>query len=116
MADVYDCIKYFTLADGTEIEYADLGGNGPTLLFIPGYSLSCDLVVPVLAQLKEYFRCVTLTLRGFGGANPRFRGSEAKGELTLKQAAKDVRELMAFLDLKDVIAVGYSMGTHVAFS
>lgn len=116
MADVYDCIKYFTLADGTEIEYADLGGKGPTLLFIPGYSLSCDLVVPVLAHLTEYFRCVTLTLRGFGGANPRFKGSEAKGELTLKQAAKDIKELMEYLQLKDVIAVGYSMGTHVAFS
>ena len=55
-----DIIKYFKVSDGTEIEYADLGGSGPVLLFIPGYSLSCELVVPVLAYLKDHFRCVTL--------------------------------------------------------
>jgi len=116
MAGTNDVIKYFKVSDGTEIEYADFGGSGPVLLFIPGYSLSTDLVVPVLAHLKDHFRCVTLTLRGFGGKTPMARGSEAKGELTLKQAAKDIKELMEYLELKDVIAIGYSMGTHVAFS
>lgn len=113
---MYELIQYFKVSDGTEIEYADLGGNGPTLLFIPGYSLATDLVLPFLSRFREQFRCVTLTLRGFGGTTPNTRGSEAKGEISLTQAARDVRELMAFLGLKDVIVVGYSMGTHVAFN
>ena len=113
---MHEMIRYFKAADGAEIEYADLGGNGPTLLFIPGYSLAADLVLPFLSRLKDRFRCVTLTLRGFGGTTPATKGSEKTGEITLAQAARDVRELMALLGLKDVIAVGYSMGTHVAFS
>lgn len=111
-----ECIRYFHVSDGTEIEYADLGGNGPTLLLIPGYSLAADLLLPFLSHFKDRFRCVTLTLRGFGGTTPATRGSQAAGEITLAQAARDVRELMAHLDLKDVIVMGYSMGTHVAFS
>lgn len=113
---MYDLIQYFKASDGTEIEYADLGGNGPVLLFIPGYSLAADLVLPFLSRFRDAFRCVTMTLRGFGGTTPATKGSEAKGEISLAQAARDIRELMALLDLKDVIVVGYSMGTHVAFS
>lgn len=116
MADMKDIIKYFKVSDGTEIEYADLGGDGPVLLFVPGYSLATELVVPVISHLKDYFRCVTLTLRGFGGTTPATKGSEAKGDLTLAQAARDIKELMAYLDLKDCIVIGYSMGTHVTFS
>ena len=109
-------IRYFKVSDGTEIEYADLGGNGPVLLLIPGYSLATDLILPFLSRFSDRFRCVTLTLRGFGGTTPATRGSEAKGEITLAQAARDVKELMAHLGLQDVIVMGYSMGTHVAFS
>ena len=43
MTNIYEAIKYFKVSDGTEIEYADLGGDGPVLLFVPGYSLSTDL-------------------------------------------------------------------------
>ena len=117
MANIYDAIKYFNTSDGTEIEYADLGGNGPTLLFIPGYSLATDLVLPALSKLSDDFRVVTLTLRGFGGANPtKARGSQAHGEISLRQAARDVRELIQHLQLDEIIVMGYSMGTHVAFS
>ncbi len=117
MASIYDSIKYFKASDGTEIEYADLGGDGPNLLFIPGYSLSTDLVLPALSKLKNEFRVVTLTLRGFGGANPKkAKGTPVNGKISLLQAAKDVRELIDYLSIKDCVIVGYSMGTHVAFS
>lgn len=117
MATIYDAIKYFKTVDDTEIEYADLGGDGPTLLFIPGYTLATDLVLPALSKYKEDYRIVTLTLRGFGGSNTsKARGSEKKGEISLRQAAKDVKELISLLNLTECILVGYSMGAHVAFS
>ncbi len=117
MSNIYDSIKYFKASDNVEIEYADLGGEGPILLFIPGYSLATDLVLPALAKYREQFRIVTLTLRGFGGSNPKkARGSEEKGEISLMQAAKDVRELICHLNISNCIMVGYSMGSFVAFS
>ena len=103
--------------DETEIEYADLGGSGPVLLFIPGYSLATDLVLPALSKYREDYRIVTLTLRGFGGANPKkAKGSEEKGEISISQAARDVHALISHLNLSKCILVGYSMGSHVAFS
>lgn len=117
MKTIYDSINYFTTSDGVEIEYADLGGNGPILLFIPGYSLATDLVLPALAKYSSDYRMVTLTLRGFGGSNPKkAKGSEEKGEISIVQAAKDIKELIHHLKLDKCIMVGYSMGTHVAFS
>lgn len=117
MKNIYQAIQYFKTSDDTEIEYADLGGNGPVLLFVPGYSLATDLVLPALSSYKDKYRIITLTLRGFGGANPKkARGSEKKGMISISQAAKDVRELIWHLDLKECILVGYSMGSHVAFS
>ena len=117
MANIYESIKYFKGADGVEIEYADLGGDGPTLLFIPGYSLATDLVLPALSKLHGQFRVITLTLRGFGGANPsKAKGTPAEGEVSLSQAARDVKALIDYLNLDECIVMGYSMGTHVAFS
>ena len=117
MANIYEAIKYFKTIDGVEIEYADLEGDGPTLLFIPGYSLATDLVLPALSKLQDQFRVITLTLRGFGGANPtKAKGTPAEGEVSLSQAARDVKALIDYLNLDECIVMGYSMGTHVAFS
>ena len=117
MARIYDSIRYFKTTDNVEIEYADLGGDGPCVLFIPGYSLATDLVLPALSKYKDEYRIITLTLRGFGGAKPaKARGSEEKGEISISQAARDIHQLIDHLALDDCIMVGYSMGTCVALS
>jgi non-heme chloroperoxidase len=88
-----------------EIYYEDHGA-GPPVVLIHGYPLSgraWDKQVPVL--LEAGCRVITYDRRGFGQSSQPATGYD------YDTFAADLHALMSYLDLRDAVIVGHSMGT-----
>jgi non-heme chloroperoxidase len=88
-----------------EIYYEDHGDGRPVVL-IHGYPLSgraWDKQVPVL--LEAGCRVITYDRRGFGQSSQPATGYD------YDTFAADLHALMSYLDLRDAVIVGHSMGT-----
>src|SRR6516162_4449036 len=92
-------------SDDIEIYYEDHGA-GPPVVLIHGYPLSgraWDKQVPVL--LGAGCRVITYDRRGFGKSSQPTTGYD------YDTFAADLHALMSYLDLRDAVIVGHSMGT-----
>jgi non-heme chloroperoxidase len=88
-----------------EIYYEDHGAGQPVVL-IHGYPLSgrgWDKQVPVL--LDAGYRVITYDRRGFG------KSSQPASGYDYDTFAADLNALLEYLDLRDAVLVGHSMGT-----
>ena len=87
------------------LHYTDQGTGQPVLL-IHGYPLDGDSwEKQTSALLAAGYRVLTYDRRGFGGS------SHAAGGYDYDTFAADLDAVLTRLDLKDVILVGFSMGT-----
>ena len=100
--------RRFKAQDGAEIYYAEQG-TGTPLVYVPGYLDTVETSQSLMARWSERFRCVMFDHRGFGQTH-------AAPVAGVEQSARDLHDLLEFLDLRDVFFVGYSMGGSVAFS
>ena len=95
------------LNNGGRLEYDDQG-DGQAIVFLHGWSLGNEAFGPQRRALSGY-RYIAPNLRGHGGSSP-FRAGDDIGLL-----ASDTAELLAALDLEDIVLVGWSMGALVAW-
>lgn len=91
------------LRDGASITYADQGAGAPFLL-IHGWAAHGGFFRELAAQLAAHRRVLTLTLRGHAGSD------SGTLPLTIETLGEDIAEFAAALDLKGVVALGWSMG------
>jgi non-heme chloroperoxidase len=92
-------------SDDIEIYYEDHGA-GPPVVLIHGYPLSgraWDKQIPPL--LGAGCRVITYDRRGFGQSSQPTTGYD------YDTFAADLHALMSYLDLRDAVIVGHSMGT-----
>ena len=96
-------------SDGVRIAYEERGEGRP-LLLIPGWGASARWFEKQLAALADRFRVIAV--------DPRFHGQSDKADHGGRVArnAKDVRDLIEALDLRDVVLVGWSIGAAHLFS
>lgn len=101
-------MAYFTTADGTPIHYTDTGAGRPivllqALMFNADYYWQHNL--PVLAERQ---RVIAVDHRGHGLSGKPNHG------YTIERLARDLHELFEYLDLQDVVLVGFSLGGFVS--
>lgn len=96
------------IGGGVRLACDDRGSGRPVVL-IHGVSMSRRFFEPNLDGLAERFRVVNVDLRGHG-ESPAHEGGH-----TVAQYARDVHALIGRLGLDDVVLVGWSMGTMVAW-
>lgn len=98
--------EQITLADGTGLHYADYGSGAPVLL-VHGWAASGAFFDALAQALAQDVRVIIPDLRA--------HGETAAGEsaLTIDRLADDMAELIAALDLKHVVVLGWSMGAMV---
>jgi len=94
------------MSDGSLMYYRDLG-TGPVLLLVHGWAASGDFFDSLVAHLGHQFRIVIPDLRAHG-ATPA-----GTAPLNIDLLAGDLQTLVEALDLKDVVALGWSMGATV---
>jgi non-heme chloroperoxidase len=103
-------MPFFDTTDGTRLFYAEAGGTGGrTFVFAHAWALNSGMwhyQIPDL--LAAGMRCVIFDRRGHGRSDLPGRG------YGLDRLADDLADLLAHLDLRDVVLVGHSLGAAEA--
>jgi 3-oxoadipate enol-lactonase len=89
--------------NGTDIAYADSGGDGPPVVLSHGYLMDHEMFGPQVAALAPEFRVITWDERGFGGTS-------ADGPFSYWDSARDVLGLLDHLGLEQAVLGGMSQG------
>jgi len=100
---------YLEMKDSAGIYYEDHGSGRPIVL-VHGWTCSSRFWQKNIPELSKKFRVVALDLRGHGNSSKILTGH------TIDQYARDVREVIERLDLRDVLLVGWSLGGPVVLS
>lgn len=99
---------YFRTSDGVNLYY-EVKGEGKPIVLIHGWSADHTSFNQQLEDLSKDFKVVTYDLRGHGQSDRVDYG------LTLNRFAIDLKELMDYLQLEDVVVAGWSMGALIVF-
>ena len=97
-------MQHFTASDGTRIVYED-EGEGRPLVLLHGLMAHRGFFEQQ-RDLAGEFRIIRVDLRGHGD-------SRAGRGLSVERLGEDIAELVAALDLRDAIGVGWSLGASV---
>jgi non-heme chloroperoxidase len=95
--------------DGAKIYYEDQGEGQPILL-VHGWMCSSKFWKKNVPELANAFRVVTVDLRGHGNSSKALTGH------IIGQYARDVREVIEHLGLRETVLVGWSLGGPVVLS
>jgi pimeloyl-ACP methyl ester carboxylesterase len=89
--------------NGTTIAFKDSGGTGPVVILSHGFLMDHSMFDSQVAALSAQYRVITWDERGFGG-------TQATGEFTYWDSARDVLGLMDHLGVESAIVGGMSQG------
>ena len=98
----------FRTSDEVSLFYVEKG-KGKPIIFIHGWSGDHSSFLPQLEELSKEYRVIAYDHRGHGNSDRPEKG------LTLERFARDLKELMDHLELKDLILAGWSMGAQTIF-
>lgn len=97
--------RWFVTSDSVRLHYLSAGkGTGPTIIFVPGWTMPAD----IWEQQLRYFASIEPVV----ALDPRSQGASqrtADGDYT-ERRARDIHELIAHLKAQKVVLVGWSMG------
>ena len=88
--------------------YYEERGSGPTVLLVPGWTITTRFWDRQLADLADDHHVVALDLRGAGNSG------KTPDRHSLAAYADDLRHVLATLELEDVTLVGWAMAVSVA--
>jgi len=92
------------MRDGVRLALHDLGGTGPTVLFVHAASLCASMFGPLSRELAPEYHCIAPDLRGHG------RSDHAKGgDLSWQLLADDVAQVIDQVP-PPVLGFGHSLG------
>ena len=99
--------EYFEL-DGGRMAFEQAGAGEPTLVFLHGFACDRSFLAPQMEHFSAGHRVVSVDFLGHGESDKPER------EYRIPGFAAEVARLLEHLDLKNVVAVGHSMGGSVA--
>lgn len=102
-------MPFFLTDDAVKLYYEVTGQGSKTLILVHGWSASHQFFKRQIPELSKTYRIVSYDLRGHGQSEISENG------YTIARYAQDLKNLIDFLQLKDVSIVGWSMGTHIIF-
>jgi len=90
--------------------YYQLIGQGRPVVFVNGWTMSCEYWMPLVEKLKDRHHCLIYDARGFSRSQPV--GLDAAVEID--EHAEDLHELINGLGLGDVNLVAHGLGVWIA--
>lgn len=97
----------FITVNGAKLFIIDWGGQGPTLILLPGYGNGAHIFDTLAPELIDHYRVVALTPRGFPPSGT------PDSAVTVTQLAMDVAGLADSLGASTVILAGHSISGAV---
>jgi len=89
--------------------YYEVYGAGKPLLFLHGYTQSLVSWKPYVEDYAGDYEVYLIDLTGHGQSEP------FKEDLSIKSVAKDLQELLVYLELDAIHAIGFSFGGDVLY-
>jgi proline iminopeptidase len=88
----------------------EVAGDGPPLVFVSGWAMSCECWRPAVALLKQGHRCLIYDSRGVGRSQP----VSAHANFSIEDHAEDLHAIMEAAGLFDAVTAGHEIGSLVA--
>jgi pimeloyl-ACP methyl ester carboxylesterase len=89
--------------------YYESWGSGEPLILLHGYSCSSKYWLPYIFDFCDDFKVYLVDLTGHG------KSDEFKENLSIKSVAEDLNELIKYLKINQIKAIGYSYGGDVLY-
>ncbi|MDA3943854.1 MAG: alpha/beta hydrolase [Bacteroidetes bacterium] len=100
--------EYIEVETHVRLHITDMGEGRPIVL-IHGWPLSDEMYeYQYHALIKNNFRAIGIGLRGFGKSDKPY------GAYDYDMHARDIKNVLSKLDIKDAVLVGFSMGGSIA--
>jgi proline iminopeptidase len=90
--------------------YYEVAGDGPPIVFVSGWAMSCECWRPAVAVLKRRHRCLIYDPRGFGRSQP----CSISASFAIEDHAEDMHVLLEAAEIFDATIVGHEMGSLIA--
>lgn len=100
--------NYFTLDDGTKL-YIKEAGQGQTLLFIPGWTMTHRFFEKQERYFSKNYHFISYDPRGQG------RADKTNAKNTYANHAADLREFILKRDFNEIVLIGWSSGCLTAY-
>lgn len=97
-------IKAVEVENNVQVEVLDWGGNGETLVLLPGLGATAHSFDDIAPLLSQHFRVVGITRRGVGYSSRPDHG------YSQRRLAEDVIRVLDALDIPRAVFVGHSIG------
>ncbi|MFL2071840.1 alpha/beta fold hydrolase [Marinilactibacillus psychrotolerans] len=101
--------KPFPTSDGALLQYFDIG-EGKPLIVLAGAQTSVQTYRYVARELKKNYRVIGLERRFEGATRSSFE------KMTMARQGQDIDEFISFVNLKDPVLIGHSLGSSVIMS
>ncbi len=101
--------RFFATSDGVRLHYLD-AGQGPIIVFIPGWCMPAWIFAPQVAALSARYRVVVLDPRGQG------KSAVPAGGYDPVRRGRDIGDLIGRLGAGRVVVAGWSLGVLDALS
>jgi len=95
--------QWFVTSDSVRLHYLS-GGSGPTIVFVPGWTMPAEIWEPQLRYFVRSHRVIALDPRSQGASDRVGEGN------FVDRRAQDVHELVRHLGAQPVVLVGWSLG------
>lgn len=89
--------------------YYEVYGQGEPLLFLHGYTLSSKSWIPFVPYYEKEYEVYLIDLTGHG------QSEIFKEKLSLNSVGQDLNQLLKYLDVEKVRAIGFSFGGDVLY-
>jgi non-heme chloroperoxidase len=99
--------RHFTTSDGIHLHYLE-AGSGPTLVFVPGWTMPAEIWQPQLRHFASSHRVVAFDPRGHGRSEKPTYGYHPL------RRSRDIGELLQHLGGEPPVVVGWSLGVPEA--
>jgi len=100
--------------NGTEINYADTGGDGPVVMLSHGFLMDQSMFAPQVQALAPEFRVMTWDQRGHGWDHSGHGGTPAQGPFSYWDSARDLLALLDHCGVQRAVLGGMSQGGFVS--
>ncbi|WMM24708.1 alpha/beta hydrolase [Tissierella sp. MB52-C2] len=101
-------MEYFNTSDNVKLYY-EVKGEGKPILFIHGFTENHNSFRIQQRALFKKYKIITYDVRGHG------LSSRVDYGLNIERLALDLKEFIDYLELQDIVLVGWSMGASIIF-
>ncbi|HVG22416.1 MAG TPA: alpha/beta hydrolase [Blastocatellia bacterium] len=90
--------------------YYEVSGDGPPLVFVSGWAMSCECWRPAVAILEQKYRCLIYDSRGIARSQP----ASVRARFGVEDHAEDLHRTLEVTNIFDAVIIGHEIGSVIA--